>query len=175
MTKRLLSTFLTLPALCVLVSAASAHEHGGDAADGKTMAGGEFHMMDTNGDGKVSQDEHAAGAKKMFEAMDADKDGKVTAAEMDAAHERMGKMMGKAHQSEHKGMAAADKIKAIDTDKDGVLTADEHAAGARLMFEKMDADKDGYLSQAELEAGHAKLMSKGPHQATDKAPPKTEK
>src|SRR5450631_3462923 len=93
-------TVLGLTTLCVLIVPAVAYAN-------------EFQMMDTNGDGKVSPDEHAAGAKKMFEAMDADKDGKVTAAEMDAAHERMGKMMGKAHKPGHMGMAAADKIKAI--------------------------------------------------------------
>ena len=46
----------------------------------------EFKAMDANRDGKVSREEHAAGARGMFEKMDANKDGKVTAAEMDAAH-----------------------------------------------------------------------------------------
>ncbi len=41
--------------------------------------------MDTNHDGVVSADEHAAGAKQMFAKMDADHDGNVTATEMDAA------------------------------------------------------------------------------------------
>ncbi|MDQ2870740.1 MAG: EF-hand domain-containing protein [Acidobacteriota bacterium] len=111
--------------------------------------------MDTNKDGKISADEHAAGAKQMFDAMDANKDGKVTAAEMEAAHERVtGK---KAVKSD---MTAAEKIKAIDTDGDGVLTAEEHAAGSRAMFEKMDTNKDGFLSRDELAAGHARMMAK---------------
>ena len=36
------------------------------------------------------------------------------------------------------------------------LTAEEHAAGAKRMFDKMDSDKDGFLTRAELAAGHAR-------------------
>jgi Ca2+-binding EF-hand superfamily protein len=127
----------------------------------------QFQMMDSNGDGKISAEEHAAGAKKMFEMMDADKDGKVTAAEMDAAHEKMtgkpkgGDKEGNKMKGDMKGMSAADKIKMIDTNHDGVLSADEHDAGAKMMFDKMDTDHDGFLTKAEMEAGHAKWMGKG--------------
>jgi Ca2+-binding EF-hand superfamily protein len=115
----------------------------------------QFKMMDTNGDGKISADEHAAGAKKMFEMMDADKDGKVTADEMTAAHAKItGKKSGPTE------MSAADKIKVMDTNGDGVLSADEHAAGAKMMFDSMDADKDGFLTPAEMAAGHSKMMKK---------------
>jgi Ca2+-binding EF-hand superfamily protein len=115
----------------------------------------EFIKMDTNKDGKVSAAEHAAGAKKMFDAMDANQDGKVTAAEMDAAQQRV--TGAKAARGD---MPSADKIKVIDRDGDGILTAEEHAAGSRAMFVKMDADKNGFLSNAELEAGHASMMKK---------------
>ena len=118
-------------------------------------ADAEFKTMDTNKDGKVSADEHAAASKKMFATMDANRDGKVTAAEMDAAHQRVtGKRAGKSD------LRSADKIKVIDTDGDGVLTAEEHAAGSRSMFEKMDTDKDGFLTQVELAAGHATMLKK---------------
>jgi Ca2+-binding EF-hand superfamily protein len=114
-----------------------------------------FKMMDTNGDGKISADEHAAGAKKMFEQMDADKNGKVTAAEMEAGHEQMaGKKAGKTD------MSTADKIKMIDSNGDGEITAAEHEAGAKMMFDKMDSNHDGYLTKSEMEAGH-KMMKKG--------------
>jgi Ca2+-binding EF-hand superfamily protein len=144
-------TTLTLSAAalaaCFGVAAPVAQAHGNVDA--------EFKMMDTNNDGKISAEEHAAGAKMMFDKMDADHDGKVTAAEMDAFHDKMGKKSDK-----KMGMSSADKIKMIDTDNDGVLTAGEHAAGAKMMFDKMDTDHDGSLTKAELKAGHEKMMEK---------------
>ena len=120
-----------------------------------------FESMDDNDDGKISPDEHFAAASRMFEKMDSNTDGKVTAAEMTAAHPRVtGK---KAQKSD---MTAAEKIKMLDSDGDGVLTSEEHAAGARSMFDKMDADKDGYLTKAELKAGHDKFLRKSSTPAT---------
>jgi hypothetical protein len=114
-----------------------------------------FESMDTNGDGKISPDEHAAGAAAMFEKMDTNADGKVTASEMTAAHQNL---TGK--KAEKGELTAAEKIKIIDTNGDGVVTADEHAAGAKTMFDKMDTDHDGYLTKAEIKAGHQKYMHK---------------
>jgi Ca2+-binding EF-hand superfamily protein len=122
-----------------------------------------FETMDDNDDGKISPDEHFAAASRMFDKMDTNADGKVTAAEMTAAHQKVtGK---KAHKSD---LTAAEKIKLLDTDSDGVLTSEEHAAGARSMFDKMDTDKDGTLSKAELKAGHDKMLHK-----TSAPPPAT--
>jgi hypothetical protein len=114
-----------------------------------------FESMDSNGDGRISPDEHAAAAARMFEKMDANQDGKVTAAEMTAAHQ---KVTGK--KAEKGELTAAEKIKMLDTNADGVLSADEHAMGAKSMFEKMDTDHDSYLTKAELKAGHEKYMHK---------------
>jgi Ca2+-binding EF-hand superfamily protein len=114
-----------------------------------------FESMDANEDGKISTDEHFAAASRMFEKMDTNADGKVTAAEMTAAHQRI---TGKKEQKTE--LTAAEKIKVLDTDGDGVLTSEEHAAGARSMFDKMDTDKDGYLSKAEFKGGHDKLLRK---------------
>lgn len=47
-------------------------------------------VIDSDHDGIVTAEEHAAGTRAMFERMDANRDGKVTAAEMDAAHQAMG-------------------------------------------------------------------------------------
>lgn len=51
-------------------------------------------------------------------------------------------------------MSATDKIGKMDTNGDGMLSAEEHAAGAKKMFEKMDANRDGNVTAAEMEAGH---------------------
>jgi Ca2+-binding EF-hand superfamily protein len=46
-------------------------------------------VIDTNGDGVLSAEEHATGSRSMFEKMDADKDGALTKAEFDAGHAAM--------------------------------------------------------------------------------------
>ena len=139
----------------VLVGAATLASVAFAAGPKPVAANAEFRTMDTNKDGKVSADEHAAASKKMFDTMDGNKDGKVTAAEMGAAHQRV-----TGRKAKKSDMSAADKIKVIDTDGDGILTAEEHAAGSRSMFEKMDTDKDGFLTKTDLSAGHASMMKK---------------
>jgi Ca2+-binding EF-hand superfamily protein len=141
---------------------ASAPAFAGGDKHHKGMAGME--MMDTNGDGQLSRDEHSAGARKMFETMDADKDGKVTATEMEAAHAQMA---GKDMKKMKGHMSAAEKIKVVDTNGDGVLTAQEHATGATTMFDKMDTNKDGVLTKAEHQSGHKAMMKKAKDDTKD--------
>jgi Ca2+-binding EF-hand superfamily protein len=110
-----------------------------------------FESMDTNGDGRLSRDENAAVAARMFATMDTNGDRKVTATEMAAAYQTTtGEKMAKG------AATAAEIIKTIDTNRDGVLSADEHAAVARSMFSSMDTNHDGYLSKAEALGGPAR-------------------
>jgi len=46
-------------------------------------------VIDTNGDGVLTAEEHAAGSRSMFARMDTDHDGSLTAAEIKAGHEKM--------------------------------------------------------------------------------------
>ena len=115
----------------------------------------EFKAMDTNGDGKVTREEHAAGARSMFQKMDANRDGKVTASEMEAAHRAIA-----GSDAAPDSLSAADKIKAVDQDGDGVLTAAEHTSASRAMFDRMDANHDGMLTPEEMAAGHAAMPKK---------------
>jgi hypothetical protein len=136
----------------IFAGSLAAHAYAGAT---KPAAGDEVRKMDTNADGKIAPDEHAAGAAKMFEAMDADRNGTVTAAEMTSAHQRVTGQKAMAGS-----MSSAEKIKVIDGDGDGALTAAEHAAGSRMMFERMDVDRDGFVTAAELAEGHAKMLKK---------------
>ena len=73
------------------------------------LAEARFKALDTDGDDKLSPDEHAAGAKRMFAAMDADKDGTVTVAEMDAAHKHV-----TGEETRSTNLSSAEKIKVVD-------------------------------------------------------------
>jgi hypothetical protein len=50
-------------------------------------------VIDTNGDGVLTAQEHAMGSKQMFSKMDTDKDGNLTAPEIKAGHKQL--MMSK--------------------------------------------------------------------------------
>jgi hypothetical protein len=119
------------------------------------QAANDVFAWDTNKDGVLSSDEHAAGARTMYAAMDSDLDDSVTAAEMTASHEAVTGEQAKADE-----LSSEEKIAVIDTNKDGVLSATEHAEGSRAMFNKMDKDVSGTLSQEELDAGHEELKKK---------------
>jgi Ca2+-binding EF-hand superfamily protein len=155
------------PHLKVLVPAAIASIICGIAlAGGDKQGRHSMHMMDKNGDGKITSTEHAAGAQEMFANMDANNDGRVTAAEMDTHVSKMDgkamkpdqdKMQGDRAKARH--MTSAEKIAKHDSNGDGQLTAQEHTAGAAKMFSKMDKDRDGTLTAKEVDEGHRSMMT----------------
>jgi Ca2+-binding EF-hand superfamily protein len=61
---------------------------------GKELSSAEkIKVIDANGDGALTAQEHAMGSKKMFGKMDMDKDGNLTSAEITAGHKQL--MMSK--------------------------------------------------------------------------------
>jgi Ca2+-binding EF-hand superfamily protein len=69
--------------------------HGAQGATGKRELSSteKIKALDTNGDGALTAQEHAAGSKKMFTKMDGDKDGNLNVGEIRAGHQTL--MMSK--------------------------------------------------------------------------------
>ncbi len=109
------------------------------ACDGHDGKGSPHARMDSNSDGKVTQQEMLTNVTARFDAADANKDGKVTPEERSAAHE--------AKMKEH--------FTALDTNKNGSIDKDEARGPLAHSFAEIDADKNGKLSTTEL-AQHKK-------------------
>jgi len=154
MTRTIIGTAALIGSLAFGATALAA-DYGSSGTADATSAAAKADMMDTNKDGKISAEEHAAGAKSMFTAMDTNGDGKVTAVEMDAYHA----MKKDTWDKDSHRMSSAEKIKMIDTDGDGAISAAEHDAASQSMFSKMDTDHDGNLTATEMKAGHKRMLS----------------
>jgi len=126
-----------------------------------------FRQMDANGDGRISAQEHDAGASAMFKRMDANNDGKVAGDEAmrmgpdgGAGHGAAMKHGAMGHEGmkhdgmKHEGMDHDGMLKMADSNRDGAVTAAEHAAAAKAMFDRMDANHDGRIAGTEFEAVH---------------------
>ncbi|MCY7312862.1 MAG: hypothetical protein LH491_04360 [Pseudoxanthomonas sp.] len=143
-----------------------------------------FSQMDTDGDGRLSAQEHAAGAAALFTRTDANRDGKVANDEMmpmvpHAGPGHGGAMMdgGMKHDSmkhdsmkhdsmkhdsmKHDGMGHDNMMMMADSNQDGAVTAAEHAAHAKAMFERMDANHDGRINATEMDAGQQGMHGQG--------------
>lgn len=95
-----------------------------------------FQHMDTNHDGRISLQEHAAAEQATFNRIDANHDGQLTADEMRTARLALG-------VAESSGDERA-------------ATAAENAAIAQALFERLDTDHDGRVSTAEMQAAHSR-------------------
>ncbi|WP_199268768.1 EF-hand domain-containing protein [Cognatiluteimonas profundi] len=100
-----------------------------------------FQHMDSNHDGRISLQEHAAAEQATFNRMDVNHDGKLTADEMRTARLALG-------VAETSGDERA-------------ATAAENAAVAQALFERLDTDHDGRVSSAEMQAAHSRPADAG--------------
>lgn len=103
-----------------------------------------FEEMDTNGDGKLTQEEIEAHAAAKFAEADTDGDGALSAEEMIARMET--------HRAERMKRGAERMIERRDTNDDGKLSAEEMMPKNRgEMFARMDLDEDGTVTKTEMD------------------------
>jgi len=107
--------------------------------------GMDFAEIDTNGDGKITQDELDTMKAKRFAEADANGDGKVTADEIETQMA--------ARMADRMARGARMMVAFADENGDGALTADEMGGGREgAMLMRLDKDGDGAVSQEEFDA-----------------------
>jgi Ca2+-binding EF-hand superfamily protein len=120
--------------------------------------GDKFKQMDTDGDGRVTRTEHAAGVQAKFIKLDTNNDGIVSAAELTADHDQKAPNKLKFWEKDNKAQTSVtEKISTFDRNADGQITRAEYESSSDASFTALDADADGVLTQKELEAGQKAL------------------
>ncbi len=111
-----------------------------DDAANKAASPSSFQRMDSDQNGKVTEQEFIDSRATRFAKLDQDGDGKVTSAEFDSA------------SSQHTSGANQGQtmIKVFDQNGDGGASIDEFKAVAAAAFVKQDANKDGLLTEDEM-------------------------
>ena len=144
------------------------HGKGGEQRAARMMD-----RLDTDKDGKLSQDEMLARAARTFERLDTDKNGEVTKAEVDVRREafrdaRKAFREVKATEGEARDAARAalrdariDRMglrmfERADADKNGTLTKAEMETAAAEMFKQRDRNGDGFITPDEIGKRHKK-------------------
>ena len=101
---------------------------------------------DTNKDGFVDRGEWTAGQEARFKQLDTDKDGKLSEDELFARTRPAG---GDVLPSEAQSRRQSGYFRLLDTDKDGFVSKAEFMAGANRNFARCDLDRDGRINTAE--------------------------
>lgn len=101
---------------------------------------------DTNKDGFVDRAEWAAGQEARFKQLDTDKDGKLSQDELFA---RAPAAPGNILPSDAQVRRQTTYFQLLDADKDGFVSKAEFMAQAERNFARCDLDKDGRINTAE--------------------------
>ena len=101
---------------------------------------------DTNKDGFVDRAEWKAGQEARFRQLDTDKDGKLSQDELFA---RTRPADGDVLPSDAQARRQSTYFRLLDSDKDGFVSKAEFFAGADRNFARCDLDRDGRINTAE--------------------------
>jgi len=103
----------------------------------------DFAVLDSDGDGRITQSEAQALGDARFQRADADGDGVLSRAELVSQI--------KSRDEARIGRKADRMIERLDADGDGSLSREEMGNGrAARIFERADQDRDGTISQEEF-------------------------
>lgn len=152
----IIAGFTALTLGLTAVGSAFAESDAGDK-EGRKKGGRHFNFeqVDTNADGKITQEELDAHRAAKFAEADTDGDGTLSSEELAASAD--------AKKAARKEKRLERMIERHDTNGDGKLSAEEMAPkGESSMVEKLDTDGDGAVSKEELEkAMDGKRKGKG--------------
>lgn len=116
---------------------------------------GEFEIVDSNDDGRVSSSEYEVYVRAVYDRMDSNADDKLTQAEVQAAEKEFlsyvyagGTLLGATAEP-----STAEKMQRLDANKDGLIGQGEYADAGAAKFQKMDVNDNGELTLEEFWAG----------------------
>ncbi len=137
-----------IPLAAVLLLGTSALAADPDTKPSSTASPPARGMMryDTNKDGWVDKAEWAAGQESRFKELDTNKDGKLTQDELFA---RTPAAPGNALPTDRQFERQTTFFRLMDADKDGFVSKSEFMAQADRNFARCDLDKDGRINTAE--------------------------
>src|SRR6266851_259983 len=130
---------ITGPALAAPDDLPAAAEKGGRAPSG-------LMRYDTNKDGVVDRAEWKAGQEARFKRLDTNGDGKLTQDELFARTPAIGNSV---LPTDRQAQRQSTYFQLLDADKDGVVTLAEFMAQADRNFARCDINKDGRIDTAE--------------------------
>lgn len=153
--------FLLLAAFLAAGGTASAQTAAEPAAPRRPAL---MRQFDSNGDGRVTQDEFLAASRQRFDAADRDRDGALSAAELPAFLRPANARAPSETQRERLDRRAGAMIRRLDSNRDGRLSFDELSVELVRRFHRRDVDGDGVVTAAEVRRAAPRRAERAPAQ-----------